>query len=53
MTTKTVARVERAGGSAIPATIAIASQTGVKGIVSEALKLSFTKICTPMKVTVS
>ena len=35
--------VERAGGSAIPVTMEIASQTGVKGIVSEALKETFNK----------
>lgn len=40
--------VERAGGYAIPATIANASQTGVKGIASGALKISFTKLCTTM-----
>ena len=37
------ARIERVGGSAIPATIANASQTGVKGIASGALKISYTK----------
>ena len=36
-------RIERVGGSAIPATIANASQTGVKGIASGALKISYTK----------
>ena len=39
---------ERAGGSAIPVTMEIASQTGVKGIVSGALKISYTKLCTAM-----
>lgn len=42
------ARIERAGGSAIPEIIANASQTGVKGIASGALKISFTKLCTTM-----
>ena len=42
------ARLERAGGSAIPVTMAIASQTGVKGIASGALKISYTKLCTAM-----
>ena len=42
------ARVERVGGFAIPEIMAIASQTGVKGIVSGALKISFTKLCTAM-----
>lgn len=41
-------RIERVGGSAIPATIANASQTGVKGIASGALKISYTKLCTAM-----
>jgi hypothetical protein len=40
--------VERAGGSAIPVTMANASQTGVKGIVSEALKQTFIKTCIMM-----
>lgn len=43
MTTKTVARVERVGGCAVPVIMAIASQTGVKGVVSEALKETFIK----------
>ena len=34
------ARVERAGGSAIPVTMANASQAGVKGIVSETTKIN-------------
>ena len=42
------ARVERAGGSAIPVTMANASQTGVKGIVSEALKQTLIKTCIMM-----
>lgn len=42
------ARVERAGGFAIPEIIANASQTGVKGIASGALKISYTKLCTAM-----
>ena len=42
------ARMERVGGSAIPVTMANASQTGVKGIVSETLKISFIIICTEM-----
>lgn len=41
-------RIERVGGSAIPATIANASQTGVKDIVSEALKQTFIKTCIMM-----
>ena len=40
--------VERAGGSAIPVTMANASQTGVKGIVSETLKISFIITCSEM-----
>ena len=40
MSTILNARIERVGGSAIPEIIANASQTGVKGIVSEALKIS-------------
>ena len=40
MSKKIFARIERVGGSAIPATIANASQTGVKGIVSGALKVT-------------
>ena len=38
MTKTTNARMERVGGSAIPRIMANASQTGVKGTVSEALK---------------
>ena len=48
MTKHVNARMERVGGSAIPATIANASQTGVKGIVSEALKQTFIKTCIMM-----
>ena len=43
MSTILNARIERVGGSAIPATIANASQTGVKGIMSEALKVIYFK----------
>ena len=42
------ARMERVGGSAMPVTMANASQTGAKGIVSETLKISFIIICTEM-----
>ena len=42
------ARVECVGGFAIPEIIANASQTGVKGIVSEALKQTFIKTCIMM-----
>ena len=48
MSKKIVTRIERVDGSAIPATIANASQTGVKGIVSEALKQTFIKTCIMM-----
>lgn len=41
-------RVERVGGCAVPVIIANASQTGVKGIVSEALKQTFIKTCIMM-----
>ena len=40
MTKTTNARVERVGGSAIPVTMANASQIGVKGIVSETTKIN-------------
>ena len=43
MSKKIFARIERVGGSAIPATIANASQIGVKGIVSETLKETIIK----------
>lgn len=43
MTKTTNARVERVGGSAIPVTMANASQIGVKGIVSETLKETIIK----------
>ena len=42
------ARMERVGGSAMPVTMANASQIGVKGIVSETLKISVTKLCFTM-----
>ena len=42
------AHMQCVSGSAIPLTMAIASQTGVKGIASGALKISFTKSCTAM-----
>ena len=48
MTKTTNARMERVGGSAIPVTMANASQTGVKGIVSETLKISFIITCSEM-----
>lgn len=48
MTKHVDARMERVGGSAIPVTMANASQTGAKGIVSETLKISFIIICTKM-----
>lgn len=48
MLKKSITRMERVGGSAMPATIANASQTGVKGIVSEALKQTFIKTCIMM-----
>ena len=38
MTEKVNARIKRVGGSAIPLIMANASQTGVKGIASGALK---------------
>ena len=40
MTKTTNACVERVGGSAIPVTMANASQAGVKGIVSETTKIN-------------
>lgn len=40
MIKKIFARMERVGGSAIPEIIANASQTGVKGIASGALKVT-------------
>ena len=43
MTKTTNARVDRVGGSAIPVTMANASQIGVKGIVSETLKETIIK----------
>ena len=48
MSKKIVTRMERVGGSAIPVTMANASQTGVKGIVSETLKISFIITCSEM-----
>ena len=48
MLKKSITRMERVGGSAMPATIANASQTGVKGIVSETLKISFIITCSEM-----
>ena len=48
MSKKIVTRMERVGGSAMPATMANASQIGVKGIVSEALKQTFIKTCIMM-----
>ena len=48
MTKHVNARMERVGGSAIPVTMANASQTGVKGIVSETLKISFIITCSEM-----
>ena len=48
MSKKIVTRMVRVGGSAMPVTMANASQIGVKGIVSETLKISVTKLCFTM-----
>ena len=43
MLKKSITCMERVGGCAVPVIMAIASQTGVKGVASEALKETFIK----------